>query len=182
MIVALAGRRISAPDAKVSRFPLTRVELVRGRLHNLFSENAVTALVCSGACGADLLALSVAGEFGIRRRVVLPFAREIFRGTSVVNRPGNWGSMFDAICNEVAEEGDLIVLGCSVDDKAAYSVASSAILDEAVQLQTGKGKYEHPILAVIVWEGAPRGDNDLTAAFAEEAAARGFAVEEILTE
>lgn len=182
MIFALAGRRIDAADAEVSRFPLTGVELVRGRLHNLFSESAVAALVCSGACGADLLALSVAGELGIRRRVVLPFAREIFRETSVVDRPGNWGSMFDAICNEVAEQGDLIVLGCSVDDKSAYSAASSAILDEAAQLQTaGKGKDEPSILAVIVWEGASRGDDDETAAFAREAAARGFAVEKVLT-
>ena len=182
MIVALAGRRIDAPDADYSRFPLTSIELVRERLHKLFSENAVAALVCSAACGADLLALSVAGELGIRRRVVIPFAREIFRKTSVVDRPGNWGSMFDTICNEVAEQGDLVTLGCAADDESAYSVASSAILEEAVQLQaTGEGMDKHSFLAVIAWEGAARGDDDETAAFAKKAATRGFAIKEVLT-
>lgn len=182
MIVALAGRRIDAPDADSPRFPLSSVELVRGRLHKLLSEKEATALVCSAACGADLLALSVAGDLGIRRRVILPFTREHFRETSVVDRPGDWGSMFGAICDEVSEQGDLVILGCSDDDESAYSATSSAILNEAMRLQTSdKSRDEHEILAVIVWEGASRGDDDETAAFAEQAGSRGFVVEEILT-
>lgn len=182
MIVALAGRRIDATDADSPRFPLSSIELVRGRLHKLLSEKEATALVCSAACGADLLALSVAGDFDIRRRIVLPFSRKQFRETSVVDRPGDWGSMFDAICDEVSEHEDLVILGCSKDDEAAYSAASSAIFDEAVRLQTlDTSRDEQAILAVIVWEGAARGDDDETAAFAREAEARGFVVEEVLT-
>ncbi len=182
MIVALAGRRIDPADADSPRFPLSKVELVRGRLHKLFFEKAATTLVCSAACGADLLALSVAGELGIRRRVVLPFARESFRSTSVVDRPGHWGTMFDAICNEVAEQGDLVILGCSEEDaETAYSATSSAILDEADALRTHKGEDAQSILAVIVWEGAARGDDDETAAFAKAAEGRGFAVAAVLT-
>lgn len=182
MIVALAGRRIDKPDADSPRFPLSSVELVRGRLHKLLSEKESTALVCSAACGADLLALSVAGDLGILRRVILPFAREHFRETSVVDRPGDWGSLFDAICDEVSQRGDLVILGYSEDDEAAYSTASSAILEEATRLSTlKKNKDDHSVLTVIVWEGAPRGDDDETAAFAREAESRGFTVEEILT-
>ena len=182
MIVALAGRRIDAPDADSPRFPLSSIELVRGRLHKLLSEKEATALVCSAACGADLLALSVAGDLGIRRRIVLPFTREHFRQTSVVDRPGEWGSLFDEICDEVSEERDLVVLACSEDDSAAYSATSRAILEEAMRLQTlFKSTDEQPLLTVIVWEGAARGDDDETAAFAREAGSRGFAVEEILT-
>lgn len=182
MIVALAGRRIDAPDAESPRFPLSSVELVRGRLHKLLSEKEATALVCSAACGADLLALAVAGDLGIRRRVVLPFTREHFRETSVVDRPGDWGTLFDAICDEVSDKGELVILGCSEDDKAAYSATSRAILDEAMRLQTSdKSRDELAILAVIVWEGASRGDDDETAAFARQAGSRGFTVEEILT-
>ena len=91
MIVALAGRRIDKPDADAPRFPLTSVDLVRGRLHHLLSVKKVTTLVCSAACGADLLALAAARDLGIRRRVILPFTRERFRVTSVVDRPGDWG-------------------------------------------------------------------------------------------
>ena len=182
MIVALAGRRIDKPDAETPRFPLTSVDLVRGRLHHLLSEKKAAALVCSAACGADLLALEVARDLGIRRRVILPFTREHFRKTSVVDRPGDWGKLFDAVCDEVSEQGDLVILGRSEDDEAAYSVASSAILEEAAQLQPPKkNKDDNSLLAVIVWEGASRGDDDETAAFARQAGSRGFAVEEILT-
>jgi hypothetical protein len=182
MIVVLAGRRIDATDVDSLRFPLSSVELVRGRLRKLLSEKEATALVCSAACGADLVALSVAGDLGIRRCVILPFAREHFRETSVVDRPGEWGSIFDAICDEVSEQGDLVILGCSEADEAAYSAASTAIFDEALRLQTlDKSSNEQAILAVIVWEGAARGDDDETAAFAREAEARGFVVEEVLT-
>jgi len=182
MIVALAGRRIDATDADSPRFPLSSIELVRSRLHKLLSEKEATALVCSAACGADLLALSVAGDLDMRRRVVLPFTREHFRETSVVDRPGEWGTLFDAICDEVSEQGDLVILGCSEDDEAAYSAVSSAILEEAVRLQTlDKSSDEQAILVVIVWEGAARGDADETAAFAKEARSRGLSVEEVLT-
>lgn len=181
MIIALAGRRIDAPDADLPRFPLSNVDIVRGRLYKLLSEKEPAALVCSAACGADLLALSVAGDLGIRRRVVLPFAREQFRETSVVDRPGDWGSLFDTICDEVSDNEDLVILGCSKDDKAAYSAASTAILDEAVQLQTAVGKDDQTILTVIVWEGSSRGEDDQTASFASEAGSRGFAIAAILT-
>ena len=97
MIVALAGRRIDKPDADAPRFPLTGVDLVRGRLHHLLSEKKVTTFVCSAACGADLLALAAARDLGIRRRVILPFTRERFRVTSVVDRPGDWGPLFNAV-------------------------------------------------------------------------------------
>ena len=183
MIVALAGRRIDAENADSPRFPLSKVEPVRGHLHKLFFEKEATTLVCSASCGADLLALAVAGELGLRRRIVLPFAPAHFRETSVIDRPGEWGLMFDAICKAVADRGDLLILGCSEDDdEGAFSAASIAILDEAVRLQRlQKDKGDNSILTVIVWEGAPRGDDDETAAFAKEAEARGFAVEEVLT-
>jgi hypothetical protein len=183
MIVALAGRRIDAPGADSPRFPLSNVELVRARLHKLFLEKPATALVCSAACGSDLLALTLAGELGIRRRLILPFTREHFRETSVVDRPGDWGSMFDAICNEVAEQGDLVILGCAEDAEAdAYSATTSAIFDEAVRLGTGdKGRGDQSLLAIIVWEGAATGVDDETAAFAREARSRRVAVQEVLT-
>lgn len=182
MIVALAGRRIDAPDDDSPHFPLSSVELVRARLHKLLSEKETTTLVCSAACGADLLALAAARSLGIRRRIVLPFSRERFRETSVVDRPGDWGSLFDKICDEVSDQADLVIIGDSEDEETAYSAASSAILDEAMKLHTvGEGTDDRSILAVLVWEGVARGDDDETAAFASEARSRGFPIEEVLT-
>jgi len=94
-VVALAGRRIDLPEAPVPRFPLENVQEVGRRVCEALYEMHAVALVCSAACGADLVALEQAKHLGLRRRVVLPFAPERFRETSVVDRPGNWGSLYD---------------------------------------------------------------------------------------
>ena len=67
-------------------------------------------VVSSAACGADLLALEQAGGLGLRRRVVIPFDRERFRAGSVVDRPGDWGGLYDSILDAVGAQGDLVVL------------------------------------------------------------------------
>jgi hypothetical protein len=181
MIVALAGRRIDTPNAPVLRFPLENIERVRRRLHQLFLAQSASVLVCSAACGADLLGLEVAGSLGIRRRIVLPFTVTEFRKTSVVDRPGPWGPIYDSICAEVNEKGDLVLLGCSTHDPDAYAAASRAILDEAERL-LARSADGSSILPVIVWDGNSRGDDDETAAFGRAAEARGFRpVEKVLT-
>ena len=77
MIVTLAGRRIDAPNASIVRFPLDKSPTVHRRIQKLLEDYQVTALVSSAACGADLLALDVAGQLGIRRRVILSLARAL---------------------------------------------------------------------------------------------------------
>ncbi len=84
IIVALAGRRIDAPDTQKPSFPLENTEKVRRCMSELFTKHQVSTLVCSAACGADLLALEVAGDLGLRRRIVLPFERDRFREISVI--------------------------------------------------------------------------------------------------
>jgi hypothetical protein len=186
MIVALVGRRIDPPDADVARFPAANAGLVRERLHALFSEIEATALVSSGACGADLLAMDVAGELGLRRRMVLPFESERFRAGSVADRPGDWGSLFDRVAAEVAADGGLVVLGEESEPNAAYAAANFAILDEAQRLASEHLGAERPgpraeVLAVTVWDGRSRGPGDLTAAFANAARARNLPVTQVPT-
>jgi len=113
MIIALAGRRVDAVDAKLVRLPPTpeNLETVRKRILKLLQGMIAIALVSSTACGADLLALSVAGAIGVRRIIVLPFKREKFRETSVKDRPGDWAFLYDTILDEVQKAGDLQVLG-----------------------------------------------------------------------
>jgi len=151
--------------------------MVRERLRALLAANP-SALVCSAACGADLIALDEAGKLDVPRRVVLPFARERFRETSVTDRPGDWGPLFDRIMDELEITSDVIVLSYDAADPDAYAGANAAILKEAERISRVTSQ---PLLAVLVWDGRSRGDDDLTAAFAETAKLKGHAISEIPT-
>ena len=107
MIIALAGRRVDPADAKEQRFPLDNVESVRTRARAVLKKLGATALVSSAAWGADLIALSEAGQLGLRRRVILPFERRRFRETSVTDRPGEWGPLYDQVLDAVEAAGKL---------------------------------------------------------------------------
>jgi hypothetical protein len=133
--------------------------------------------VCSAACGADLVALEEAGKLAIRRRVVLPFSKQRFRETSVVDRPGDWGNIFDQVIADVEAKGDLIVLPMTAGDESdAYQAANEAIIREA---ETSVGTGEPT--AVIVWEGNPRSESDTTDAFRALAKHAGFSQRFVLT-
>jgi hypothetical protein len=179
-VVALAGRRVDPDAAETARFPARQVPHVRARIREFLAERKARIMVCSGACGADLLALESAGELGLRRRVVLPFAPERFRATSVVDRPGAWGDLYDEVIRSVRAAGDLVVLDTNASDDESYAAAARAILDEA-QALAGAGASPRPIAAVVVWDGRSRGSGDLTLGFADEARRRGIPLFEILT-
>jgi hypothetical protein len=55
---------------------------------------SVRMVVASAACGSDLIALDVAGELGLERRVILPFEPNRFAETSVEDRPGEWRTLY----------------------------------------------------------------------------------------
>lgn len=170
-IVALAGRRIDAPGAAQLRFPVANTQQVLDRIREALSTQEVSVLVSSAACGADLLGLEAATQLGMRRRIVLPFPREIFRSTSVIDRPSDWGIPYDRILDDVERAGDLVVLGHRYDDANAYTATNEAILNEAVSL----GKLlERPVIALVVWDGQSRGPDDITENFLNEAARRGI--------
>lgn len=178
MVIAFAGRRVDAPDAKISRFPPANVPLVGQRLAELFERKAATALVSSAACGADLVALEVAGTLGMRRRVVLPFRRDRFRVTSVTDRGGNWGGVYDRVLQALDPTDDVVTLEGHREGDEAYVAANRAILKEATTLAR---QSSTEAMAVLVWEGAPRGSDDITAAFGEEARKRGLPVAQVKT-
>ena len=107
-----------------------------------------------------------------------PFAPERFRETSVTDRPGDWGPLFDRIIGEVRADGDVVVLGLDEGDDATYAAANEAILNEAEALAGGELAQ---VVAIIVWEGRSRGEGDLTEAFANLARARRHPVRVVLT-
>jgi hypothetical protein len=178
MIIAVAGRRIDAVDVKPPRFPLPNVVLVQRRVDQLFNREGATALVSSAACGADLVALTVAQARHMRRRVVLPFARDEFRARSVTDRPGDWGPVYDRVLAELDKTNDVVTLAGHAAEDAAYAAANDAILHEAATLAS-QGTAD--VVAVLVWEGEARRDGDITAAFGIGARKRGYRVEQVDT-
>jgi hypothetical protein len=177
MVVALAGRRIDAADAIERRFPAKHVPVVRSRLRELLIDIGARALVTSAACGADLIALEVAGELKLRRRVILPFEASRFRDTSVTDRPGRWGEAFDRVIEEAGAAGDVVIVGSS-SAAAAYEAANHAVFDEAGTLGAQLGSSA---AAVVVWNGQSRGPDDFTAQFRDQAERRGLRVYEVST-
>lgn len=178
MTIALAGRRIDAAGAKKRSFPLQNVRRVAEALRNLLEVRRPAALVSSGACGADLLALHEAGKLGIRRRVVLPFSPEEFLETSVIDRPGEWRSIYERVIQEVGVSDDLVIVSSEAERDDAYLLVNIRILDEAAELaNASRGTVE----AVLVWDGQSRGPGDFTDAFRQEAERRGYAVLTVLT-
>lgn len=181
VIVALAGRRIDAANAREPRFPLNNVDRVKDELEGLLVRLNAVALVSSAACGADLLGLQVAGQLGLRRRIVLPFGAWKFRDSSVVDRPGPWGELFDAITAQVESQGDLVVLSGKPDADQSYAAANALLVEEAMQLAHESQDDSIRCAAAVVWEGTPRPGTDLTAQFAGLARAAGWPVYEVIT-
>ena len=178
VIVAVAGRRIDAADAQTPRFPLANQALVERRLDELFEREGATAIVSSAACGADLVALAVAARRRMRRRVVLPFGREKFRETSVTDRPGDGGPTYDRVLAELDQTGDVVTLEARADGDDAYRAANERILQEAEAMARASNGEA---MALLVWDGAPRGTGDVTAAFGDAARTRGWRVEQVKT-
>jgi hypothetical protein len=172
--IALAGRRIDAANAPTPRFPPARVDAVRAKLQQLFTELQATTLAASAACGADLLGLDIARSLGMRFRIVLPFNEKTFRESSVTDRPGDWGPLYDDLCAQARASDDLIEMGFEpAIDQLAYEQATNRILDEAVRLaETERTKAT----AVSVSDGVSRSAGDLTEHFVALARQRGMDV------
>jgi hypothetical protein len=180
-IVALAGRRIDARDAMAPRFPLENVTLVRQRIAAALEAAHACALVCAAACGADLIALQVAGAMGLRRIIVLALPAREFRDASVADRPGDWGPIFDRIMADMAAKETIIALpSAALDRAAAYRAANEAILGEAVR-QGRLHNPARPVISLVVWDGVPHGDSDLSAHFLTVAQRLGIPVRTLST-
>jgi hypothetical protein len=175
VVIALAGRRIDVPDARISRFAPQDEWLVADRLRQFFQQQQATALVCSAACGADLLALEAACELNLRVRIVLPFPPPRFREKSIIDRLGSWGERYDRV---LAAVEDVIVLDYPEDDPATYVRANYAIFESADALSM---ELHQPLGAAVVWDGHSRGADDVTEQFLVEARARLGRVVEIRT-
>lgn len=179
-VVVLAGRRVDAENSETPRFPLAHVNAVKARIRELFQSVNPEALVCSAACGADLLALDVARALQIPAYIVLPFDRAQFRETSVVDRPGDWGLLYDDVLDDAERAGRLTIMEHTEgDDNDLYLEAVTAMLDKTddVASRTADGQpaaAPGPVTAVAVWDGQSRGEGDVTEFYINEAKQRGY--------
>lgn len=108
--------------------------------------------------------------------MVLPYHPDKFRRSSVTDRPGEWGLLYDRLIYKIGAAGDLIVLDDKSTDEFAFRHTNEAI----IHLASFAAMPEHAG-AVLVWEGRSNGKNDLTAAFENLATAAGMAIYTILT-
>lgn len=185
-VLAITGRRIDADDAEQARFPRDNAPAVQQAIISAMRDMRIEAVVSSAACGADLLALNAASELKIPYWIVLPFDRARFRETSVVDRGGDWGEIYDQRMND-AERRNTVHLIDPVDDELeAFGLVLGEILDLATTLaQSNEGepptKRTGQVTAMAVWDGASRGADDFTAAFLEEARQRGILTRQLTT-
>ncbi len=173
-VAALAGRRIDEPDSTRVQFPLTCVKKVSADLRKLFERGSFTSLVCSAACGADLVAVESAKLLGMTVDIILPYSPSKFRESSVVDRPGDWGPIYDRLIDETAANNRLHIL--SSDEKGNYDIATAGILSTA----TSMASLEN-IFGFVVWEGQPRDEDDATLDFKRQAEKLGLTVHEVAT-
>jgi hypothetical protein len=172
-VIVEAGRRVDASGAEVARFPPSNVDEVRQRIQQLLTHEKPLAFVSSAACGADLLALEVAGGLHIPRCVLLPSSPEQFRKTSVTDRPGDWGTLYDRMLKTSTVE--LLNLP---DSQEGYLATNLKLLDRAQALAR---KYHTTAQAVVIWNKQLRGPDDVTGHFLAQAKLRNLAIVEIST-
>ena len=172
-VIIEAGRRVDAPDAQAARFPASNVPEVSRRIKKLLSKQNPKAVVCSAACGADLLLLQAADEMRIEQIVLLPSDPLVFRKSSVTDRPGNWGDLYDKILKTARVE----ILNLP-EGQDGYLESNLRLLDRGHQLAREWGA---PAEALVIWNGASRGPDDIVDHFLCEARSRMMLVWEIST-
>lgn len=172
-VIVAAGRRVDAPDAQAARFPACNVDAVRQKIRELFAREKPVALVSSGACGVDLLAIQVAAEQHMERYVLLGAEPAEFRKTSVVDRPGDWGELFDQAMKTAKVEVLKLPEG-----QEGYLETNLKLLDRAQAVAKQSGTT---VVALVIWNEQSRGPDDVTNHFMQQAKLRKIPVTQIST-
>lgn len=177
MVIVSAGRRPDPDSATAVRFPAQNVVGVREKIRTELLKQKPSDVICSAACGTDLLLLDTAGELGIRRHLVLAGTREEFRRSSVADRPGGWEILFDRIVDTARGEGgvDFLRVAPGLDGYLATNLELLKTAEEAAA-QRGAG-----VVALAIWDLKSRGEGDVTQHFIASARSRGHQVIEIST-
>jgi hypothetical protein len=171
-VLIAAGRRVDA-YGDVARFPSARVPAVQQQIQEFLAREKPLAVVCSAACGADLLILEAAGEQHIDRLIVLPSQPEQFRKMSVTDRPGNWGDVFDRVIRPSKVE---VLSG--PDGQQGYLQTNLKLVERG---QAVAREHSAALQALVVWDKKERGPGDVTAHFLRLAKQHNIPVVELDT-
>jgi hypothetical protein len=172
-VIVQAGRRVDAPNAETPRFPVANVKLVRTRIKAALSSSKPSALITSAACGTDLLALEIAGEMKIDRFILLPSQPAFFRESSVTDRPGDWGPIFDQVIR--TSQVDVLTVP---EGQQGYLQTNIKLISRALALANQRGTQAS---ALVVWNKQSRGTDDVTEHFLAQARQQHLPVTEIST-
>jgi hypothetical protein len=109
----------------------------------------------------------------VPRYVLLPSSPEDFRESSVTDRPGDWGAIYD----EVLQAAEMQVLELP-SGQEGYLAINDRLLDKAQALA---GDLGTSVAALVIWNQQSRGDDDVTEHFLRAAGQRNFPIKEIST-
>ncbi len=102
-VLAVAGHMIDTPDRLSPRFPSSAEEAVRLEIRRFFAQLSPKAVICSAACGSDILFAEEAFACDIPYYVVLPFEdHEDFILHSVAHAGPSWVRRFDSVCHQAS--------------------------------------------------------------------------------
>ena len=104
----------------------------------------------------------------IEQVVLLPSEPETFRKSSVTDRPGNWGDLYD----QVLKTAHVEILQLP-EGQEAYLETNRKLLDRGQQLARENGVTAE---ALVIWNGVTRGTDDVTAHFLHAAKSRKMTV------
>jgi hypothetical protein len=172
-VIVQAGRRMDPANTETVSFPSVNIDLVRHRIKTKFLESKLLALVSSAACGTDLLALEVAEQINVDRFILLPSPPAAFRASSVTDRPGNWGNLFDRLIKT-----SHVQVFTLPERQQGYLEMNVRLLDNA---QSFAKRLEVEARAMVAWNQESRGADDVTAHFLEQARLRHLQIIDIST-
>jgi class 3 adenylate cyclase len=95
-VVAFTGHMIDAPGRTVPRFPAHLEPAVAAAVRSWIAPLNRPVFYGSAACGADIIVLEAALAAGAEVNVVLPFERQDFIRSSVMNGGARWLARFES--------------------------------------------------------------------------------------
>jgi predicted acylesterase/phospholipase RssA len=175
MIIALAGRRIDDRYSAGVSFPHSQIAAVQQKLRDCFQRNKLTHLVCSAACGSDLLAVQEAITLpGVTHiTLILPFDKETFLRVSVIDRGVEWGDLFHKVIRDKR---------VSVQELQVHHGGADVFIETNIHIVSEAKKTGGDVKCVVVWDGKEKKGSDYSALFRAEAARADLPVEAILIE
>ena len=181
-VVALAGRRIDLPDAQVPRFPLGNVQEVGQRIYEALCEMHAVALSVRPLAALISLLWSKPSSLVCGDASYCPSRPDDSGKPRSLTVPAAGVRSDDQQVAATAAAGDLLVLDAATGGDAAYAAANEAIVREAQALaRTAQPDGPHRLIAILVWEGAPRPGSDATARFRDLTRRAGFEEQSIST-